>query len=115
MAEQFASQIYNYVSKIPAGRVMTYGGIAKALGRPQAARVVGNILKRNPNPFYKVKMQSIKTLHQKAVPCHRVVRADLKLGGYSGGMDQKRNLLTKEGVVVKNNRVAPAHVQNPLG
>lgn len=115
MAEQFASQVYTYVSKIPAGRVMTYGGIAKALGRPNAARAVGNILKRNPNPFYKVKTQSIKTRRQLAVPCHRVVRADLKLGGYNGGVDQKRNLLTQEGVVVTNNRVAPAHVQNPLG
>ncbi len=114
MAEQFTKQVYDYVAKIPAGKVMTYGSIAKALGRPMAARSVGNILKRNPNPFYKAKSNSLKAKRQAAVPCHRVVRADLTLGGYSGGANTKRNLLQREGVKMDGNRVARQSVHNPL-
>lgn len=111
---EFTQEVYAYVSKIPAGKVMTYGTIARALGRPHAARSVGNILKRNPNPFYKVKGAAIKSQRQSSVPCHRVVRGDLRIGGYSGGAQAKRDLLRNEGVKMDGNRIAREHVQNPL-
>jgi methylated-DNA-[protein]-cysteine S-methyltransferase len=80
-------------SLIPMGRVTTYGAIAKAIGSPRAARAVGNALGANTNPI--------------AVPCHRVVRADGSLGGYSGGEGSttKTMLLAREGVRVKAGRV----------
>ena len=116
MEDKFAKQVYDYVSKIPAGKVTTYGNVARALGRPLASRSVGNILKRNPQPFYKVTPSGIKARrNENAVPCHRVVRADRFIGSYSGGSTMKKNLLQKEGVQVKNSRVALPHIQNPLG
>ncbi len=112
MNDRFADQIYAYVSKIPAGQVVTYGTIAKDLGRPLAARSVGTILKRNPNPFYKVKPDSLKARqHAPLVPCHRVVRGDRTLGGYSGCVMAKKRLLEREGVVIHGAKVAPEHLR----
>jgi len=71
---------------VPRGWVSTYGRIAKSLGRPQAARAVGNGLARNPFPVI--------------IPCHRTVRSDGRLGGYRGGLEMKRALLKMEGVDV---------------
>ena len=76
--------VYNLLRKIPQGSVSTYGDIASALGNPNASRAVGRILGRNPNPV--------------VVPCHRVVRSDGTLGGYTGGVKRKRELLEKEGL-----------------
>ena len=59
----------NLLLKIPAGKVSTYGDLAKALGNPLASREIGKILGRNPNPI--------------KVPCHRVVMSDGKVGGYA--------------------------------
>ncbi len=68
---------------IPAGRVRTYGWVARKIGHPNAARAVGNALKKNPlAPM---------------VPCHRVISSN-GIGGYSGGLEKKRRLLEKEGV-----------------
>src|ERR687887_2871359 len=78
------SDVYDLLLKIPAGKVSTYGDLAKALGNPSASREVGRILGRNPNPI--------------AVPCHRVVMSDGKLGGYANGSDKKRQLLEEEGI-----------------
>jgi methylated-DNA-[protein]-cysteine S-methyltransferase len=78
---------------IPRGRVSTYGLIARHLGRPGAARAVGNALATNPFPIL--------------VPCHRAVRSDGALGGYQGGPAMKRALLEREGVAFdKTGRVA---------
>ncbi len=71
---------------IPRGRVSTYGLIAAHLGRPAAARAVGNALATNPFPLI--------------VPCHRAIRSDGRLGGYQGGVGMKRALLAMEGVSV---------------
>ena len=71
-------------SAIPRGRVSTYRLIAAHLGRPAAARAVGNALARNPFPII--------------VPCHRAIRSDGTLGGYQGGLAMKRALLGMEGV-----------------
>jgi methylated-DNA-[protein]-cysteine S-methyltransferase len=79
--------------RIPMGKVTTYGAIAKAIGFPGAARAVGQALGANPNPI--------------VVPCHRVVRSDGVLGGYSGGEGPrtKAKLLAREGVRVTAGRV----------
>jgi methylated-DNA-[protein]-cysteine S-methyltransferase len=69
---------------IPRGRISTYGLIARHLGKPGAARAVGNALATNPFPIL--------------VPCHRAVRSDGALGGYQGGPAMKRALLEREGV-----------------
>ena len=73
--------VYDLLLKIPAGKVSTYGDLAKALGNPLASRQVGRILGRNPNPI--------------KVPCHRVVMSDGKVGGYFYGIDRKKELLEK--------------------
>lgn len=71
--------------KIPPGKVLTYGQVAKIIGKPQAARAVGNALARNE--------------HAPFIPCHRVVGIDGKMHGYSapGGVKRKIQLLEKEG------------------
>jgi len=71
-------------AEIPYGKVMTYGGLAVAVGSPGAGRAVGQAMARNPVPI--------------VVPCHRVVAASGKLGGFSAGLDWKRKLLRLEGI-----------------
>jgi len=78
----FQEQVYKVVKTIPKGKVMTYGQVAERIGHPNAARAVGTILKNNKD---------------KSVPCHRVIRADGKLGGYNGINGVKERLLKKEG------------------
>ena len=80
--------VYSLLQKIPAGRVSTYGDLAKALGNPSASRIIGRILGKNPNPVQ--------------VPCHRVVMSNGKLGGYMHGIEIKKELLKKEGIVFGN-------------
>ncbi|MDD4179040.1 MAG: MGMT family protein [Candidatus Margulisbacteria bacterium] len=74
-------RVYEVVYNIPVGQVRTYGWVAKQIGKPGAARAVGNALNKNPFPII--------------VPCHRVV-AKNGLGGYSGGIKLKRKLLESE-------------------
>jgi methylated-DNA-[protein]-cysteine S-methyltransferase len=76
--------VYDLLRKIPAGKVSTYGDLAKAIGKPSYSRIIGRILGKNPNPI--------------EVPCHRVVMSDGKLGGYAYGMERKKELLQDEGV-----------------
>jgi methylated-DNA-[protein]-cysteine S-methyltransferase len=83
-SEHIKNEVYNILLKIPAGKVSTYGDIAKALGQPKAARLVGQILHDNPNPVI--------------VPCHRVIHSDGRLGGYAYGSERKRVLLENEGI-----------------
>jgi methylated-DNA-[protein]-cysteine S-methyltransferase len=91
--KSFSDSVYAMTSMVPMGRVTTYGAIARAMGVPGAARAVGQALGANPNPI--------------VVPCHRVVRADGVLGGYSGGEGPatKAKLLGREGVQVSAGRV----------
>lgn len=91
--KNFSDSVYAMTSLIPMGKVTTYGAIAKAMGHPGAARAVGQALGANPNPI--------------VVPCHRVVRSDGVLGGYSGGEGPatKARLLAREGVPVTAGRV----------
>ncbi|MBT3230204.1 MGMT family protein [Candidatus Uhrbacteria bacterium] len=88
MSSDFADRVHQIVQKIPKGEVVTYRQVAIKAGRPGAARAVGNILNKNYDP---------------AIPCHRVIRSDGKLGGYSRGAKQKKQILNKEGYVQKSN------------
>lgn len=83
---EFNRQVYEIISALPPGEIMTYGEIAKRLGKePQAARDVGQALGENPIPII--------------IPCHRVLAANGRPGGYSGsgGVKTKLKLLTIEG------------------
>lgn len=81
--------VYHLLLQIPKGKTTTYGDLAAALGHPSSSRLIGQIVGRNPNPIN--------------VPCHRVVKSDGMLGGYSGGIDRKIELLKKEGISISNN------------
>lgn len=91
MPTDFESAVFEKTKEIPHGKVTTYGEIARALKRPGSARAVGNALNKNPSPII--------------VPCHRVVRSDGSIGGYAFGVEMKIELLTGEGVIIKDNRV----------
>jgi methylated-DNA-[protein]-cysteine S-methyltransferase len=74
-------------NEVPWGETVTYGELAALAGRPRAARAAGSAMRNNPLPF--------------VIPCHRVVAAGNKIGGYGGGRNAvplKRALLTREGV-----------------
>ncbi|MDD5032492.1 MAG: MGMT family protein [Patescibacteria group bacterium] len=87
----FEKAVLEAARKIPAGRVTTYGEIARLLGRPRASRAVGNALNKNP--------------YSPVVPCHRVVKSDGQIGGFNRGVAAKVKVLTKEGVKVKNGKI----------
>jgi O-6-methylguanine DNA methyltransferase len=89
-ADPFTQRVLTAVRRIPAGRVATYGDVAAMAGRPRAARAVGNIM---------------KTCGRRDVPCHRVIAAGGRLGGYGGSEALKRALLVAEGLVVSGSRV----------
>mgnify|MGYP001129676592 CR=1 FL=1 len=80
----FQRRVLEAESRVPRGRVISYGSLAESVGSPKAARAVGRALSTNPFPL--------------VIPCHRAVRADGGLGGYQGGVDMKRALLEMEGV-----------------
>jgi len=81
---EFQQTVWRELLKIPCGQTKSYGEIAQAIGKPKAVRAVGTACGANPVPVL--------------VPCHRVLAASGKLGGFSGGLDRKRLLLTAEGV-----------------
>lgn len=85
----FEKKVYNMVRKIPRGKVLTYQNVARAIKKPRAARAVGNAL--NKNCF-------------RCVPCHRVIRADGRIGEFNKGGDMKIFLLRGEGIGVKNGK-----------
>jgi len=81
---EFQKRVWSALQKISLGETKSYGEIAQAIGRPKAVRAVGGACGANPIPIL--------------VPCHRVLAANKKLGGFSGGLDWKRTLLAREGV-----------------
>lgn len=82
----FAERIRKIVKSIPKGQVLTYGEVARQAGSPGAARAVGTVMKGN---------------YDRAVPCHRVVRSDGRIGAYNrGGPKKKAALLMEEGVSI---------------
>jgi methylated-DNA-[protein]-cysteine S-methyltransferase len=88
----FQQSVWRAICTIPAGKVMTYGGVARMVGKPRAGRAVGMALNRNP--------------YAPEVPCHRVVGTNRSLTGYAGGLAKKRVLLEKEGVRFEGDRVS---------
>jgi methylated-DNA-[protein]-cysteine S-methyltransferase len=102
----FARAVYDALGRVPAGRVTTYKLLARAVGC-RSAQAVGQALRRNP--------------FAPEVPCHRVVRSDLTLGGFAGATAgeapaRKRELLEAEGVPVIEGRIAEsARVIAPPG
>ena len=79
---EFEKKVLRTVLEIPLGEVRSYKWVAGKIGRPKAARAVGQALKKNPYTII--------------IPCHRVVASDGKIGGYSQGKDKKKNLLNLE-------------------
>ena len=86
---KFQLKVWNYLKKIPKGHVKTYKEVAIAIKSPKSARAVANACGKNPYP--------------PKIPCHRVIRSDGSLGGYSGngGTLKKRQLLKSEKVFIK--------------
>ena len=84
---KFQISVWEEIKKIPKGQTKTYKDIALALKKPKSSRAVANACGKNPLLI--------------EIPCHRVIRSDGKLGGYSGkgGMNQKRKLLKEEGAL----------------
>ncbi|MEK9794725.1 MAG: MGMT family protein [Hyphomicrobiales bacterium] len=80
----FQLQVFEEIKKIPKGQVITYKELAKRIGRPNAYRAVANACGKNNDP--------------KNIPCHRVIRSDGRLGGYSldGGIEMKKRLINNE-------------------
>ncbi len=87
----FSHLVYQATKKIPKGRVSTYALLAHHLGNDRASRAVGNALNKNP--------------YAPIVPCHRVVKSTGELGGFASGPRDKKALLEKEGVLIKQGRV----------
>ena len=81
---KFQIKVWKYLKKIPKGKVKTYKEVAIAINKPKSARAVANACAKNP--------------YAPKIPCHRVIRSDGALGGYSGrgGIRQKLRLLRSE-------------------
>ena len=85
---KFQLKVWKYLKKIKKGQIKTYLEVAKAINKPKAVRAVANAIGKNP--------------HAPKIPCHRVIRSDGTLGGYSGsgGIKTKKKLLKSEGILV---------------
>lgn len=79
--DSFTKMVMKVTSNIPRGKTLSYKEVAKLAGNPKAYRAVGNILSKN---------------FDSAIPCHRVIRSDGKIGGYNRGKKKKAALLKKE-------------------
>jgi methylated-DNA-[protein]-cysteine S-methyltransferase len=77
----FQIKVWKKIVKIPKGKVITYKDLAKAIAKPNASRAVANACGKNPYPI--------------KIPCHRVIRSDGKMGGYSGkgGIKTKKKFI----------------------
>ncbi len=85
---KFQLKVWKYLKKIPKGQIRTYSDVAKAINKPKSVRAVANAVGKNP--------------YAPKIPCHRVIRSDGSLGGYSGkgGIKTKRKLLKSEGILL---------------
>lgn len=86
----FRARVLAVVGRIPAGRLATYGDVAAIAGNPRASRAVGNIMRE---------------CRDVRIPCHRVVAAGGRLGGYGGNLQLKRELLRAEGVLITGSSI----------
>ena len=85
---QFQIKVWKYLKTIRKGSVLTYSEVAKGINKPKAVRAVANAIGKNP--------------YAPKIPCHRVIRSDGSLGGYSGkgGIKTKKKLLKSEGILL---------------
>ena len=88
--DRLSQKVFETAKKIPKGRVSTYKEIARVIGAPKGVRWVGYVLNKNSDP---------------EIPCHRVVMADGRIGGYNKGTAKKAMLLEKEGVIIENGKI----------
>jgi methylated-DNA-[protein]-cysteine S-methyltransferase len=101
----FRQAVWAELRKLRCGETVSYGELAEQLGIPGGARAVGNACGANPIPLL--------------IPCHRVLAAGGALGGFSGGLDWKRKLLLREGVVAREllggtERVRTRNLHEPM-
>jgi len=87
---EFQQSVWREMLKLGPGETKSYGEVARAIGNPRASRAVGGACGANPIPML--------------VPCHRILAAHQQLGGFSGGLDWKRRLLDREGVLTCDTR-----------
>ena len=84
-------EIYKKLLQVPPGKITTYGELSRVIGFKNGQRVIGQVMKNNPFPII--------------IPCHRVVKSNREIGGYVFGVGIKRNMLTKEGICIKNDKI----------
>jgi len=97
MITKFQKRVYELCKRVPKGRVTTYKAIAKKMGT-KAYRAVGTALNRNPFGILNCSGKNM-------VPCHRVVAINGKLDGFAHGLRKKAELLKKESIKIKNNKI----------
>ena len=84
-------RVYKKLLEVPKGKVTTYSELAKAVGLKNGQRSIGRMMSKNPFPVI--------------IPCHRVILSDGKIGGYAWGEKIKTNMLSKEGIKIKNGKI----------
>jgi len=84
-------KVYKKLLQVPKGKVTTYGELAKAVGLKNGQRVIGRIMNKNEFPVI--------------IPCHRVVQANGKIGGYAYGKEVKTNMLKIEGIKIQQGKI----------
>jgi len=94
---KFYEKVYKICRKVPRGKVTTYQALAKKLGS-KAYRAVGASMNKNPYAIMSCKGKNM-------VPCHRVVASTGHLHGFAHGLKKKAELLRKEGIKIKNNKI----------
>tara|TARA_Y100000031_G_C8057509_1_gene309051 strand:+ start:277 stop:579 length:303 start_codon:yes stop_codon:yes gene_type:complete len=85
----FTQKVYQKTKQIPKGKISTYKDLAHSLNS-KAYRAVGNALNKNPH---------------KEVPCHRIIKSNGEIGGFAKGTKEKIEILKKEGIEIKNNKI----------
>ncbi len=93
VAGDFQRRALAHLRRVPPGAVVTYQGLAEAIGAPSGQRAIGNSMASNPLPVY--------------VPCHRVIRSDGAIGNYGGGVERKLSLLRAEGFAIGSDQRLP--------
>jgi methylated-DNA-[protein]-cysteine S-methyltransferase len=84
-------KVYKKLFEVPQGMVTTYGELARAVGLKNGQRAIGRIMNKNPYPVI--------------IPCHRVIKSNGDIGGYAWGEKIKTNMLSNEGVKIKNGKI----------
>ena len=84
-------KVYKKLLQVPSGKITTYGELSRLVGLKNGQRIIGHIMKKNPFPVI--------------VPCHRVIKSNGSIGGYTFGIERKKNMLKKEGIHIKKNKI----------